>query len=233
MSSSSTIAENDEGITIKGKKSDIYLNKYILISDATTYHVSLTIKNIGNAPTKIYLGYATFSDHGTRLGFKNYPYDSSNTVLSVVASDIEDGTIIVDSLPKWAENCSLALNAKNDLSDIPSTLILDAKIKSVKQISDGAVEIKVDHPLKRIIAEGTKVRVHGSGGETLYTNRKVLQPGEEVSLSSSLSRDISSLLFSPEAFSRGVYYVTPIMLSYSLNSNEENTILIKEYSLSF
>ena len=84
-----------------------------------------------------------------------------------------------------------------------------------------------------MIKEGTKVRIHGVGGSYLYTNLKVLQPGEEQVFTSTIEKDESSCEYSSKAFPRGVYYVVPLILSYSIDSSKVNTIQIYDYAISY
>ena len=94
-------------------------------------------------------------------------------------------------------------------------------------------EITIDKPVKTALKMGAKIRIHKMSGGFLYTNSKVLQPGEEEVFTSSIKKDDTFLQFSPEAFSRGVYAVKPLILSYSVDNNEENIVVISDYTVSY
>ena len=41
------------------------------------------------------------------------------------------------------------------------------------------------------------------------------------------------LRYSSKAFSRGIYYVVPLILSYSVDPSKDNTVQISDFSVSF
>ena len=88
-------------------------------------------------------------------------------------------------------------------------------------------------PLSEPIAKGAKVRINGLNSGNLYTDSKVLQPGEEAFFNSKIQKDDNYLAYSSKAFSRGIYYVKPVILSFSIDSKEDNTIQIKDFSVSY
>ena len=220
--------------TLTGKLSRI-ISKYNIILSNNDVKTSVTIKNIGNAPAQINVGFATYSQDGYLLDWKNYPYLYSldKPVFNVVSSDPGSNTIIVDSLHNWRKNCYLAMNAKEDFSDIPNRDLLDGRVQDVRTLPDGNAEIVIDKPLKTAIRKGTKMRVQGLEGGYIYTSYLVLQPGEEKVLSSVIRKDDTFKQFSSTAFSKGVYYVTPILLSYSVGNGEAPTVLISNYTISY
>ena len=64
-------------------------------------------------------------------------------------------------------------------------------------------------------------------------NDKILQPGEMVTFKSAIKKDDNYFMFSLKAFCHGTYYVIPLILSNSLDSDKENTILITDFSVSY
>ena len=100
-------------------------------------------------------------------------------------------------------------------------------------ISKNEIEIILMSPLNKEIIKGTKLRIHGLGGSYIYTASKLLQPGDEETLNSTIQKDESILQYSPKALPRGVYYVVPLILSYSINADLENQIMIKDFILDF
>ena len=119
------------------------------------------------------------------------------------------------------------------MSDIPECSFADGTIVDVKEIEDGHAEITLSKPVMKVLEKGTKVRVHGAIGTYIYMNIVKLQPGQEELLSSTIAKDDTFLQYSSKAFSRGVYYAVPIILSYSSDPNNDNTILITDFSISY
>ena len=152
--------------------------------------------------------------------------------MKVVSHSEASNIIKVDSYSEWSKGCHLALEAKEDMSDIPNNNFAGI-ISEIKKLENGQAEIILSKPLKSKLDEGTKVRIHGLDGAYLYTKIKNLQPGEEQTFTSTIKKDDSFLGFSSKAFSRGVYYVVPIILSYSADASKDNTVLISNYSISY
>jgi len=229
--SSKTEKIDDESFSATANRTVIYSSKSI-IADKNTISCSVTIKNTGTTPTSVYVGYAVSSHDFSRLDGRNYPYKPSNKVLNVVSSSSGSPILTVDSYSDWAKGCLLALNAKENQSDIPNNTFAGT-IVEVKQLENGQAEIVLDKPLKTELTKGTKVRVHGQTGAFLYTGYKVLQPGEEQVFTSSIQKDDAFLEYSPKAIARGIYCVMPLILSYSTDPSKENTIRISNFSISY
>ena len=223
---------NKDGFTVTGKRSQIFSKKNILISD-NTLHTNVKIKNIGNHPITIYVGYAVYSKDHILLQNQNYPYASKNEILHVLSIDEEGTKITVDSFPEWSKYCFLALNAKDDFSDVPSTSFARGKIDNIIKLTNGKAEITVDKPIKNDLKEGDTIRIHRTQGGYLYMNTKKIQPGEESVFDSSIKKDDEFYFYSSKAFSKGVYFVKPLILLYSDDPNEYNTILIENYSIEY
>ena len=230
VSITGTVSENKEQLEITGKGNKVLSKNEIVVNDSTIL-TTVRIKNTGNIPTNIYIGYKVLSKEKVRLDSRNYPLNNINKILTVISSEEGSDKIIVDSVTKWGKNCYLAINAKDDLSDIPNNTFVNGKIVEVKELSNGQAEITMDKPLEKALEKGTKVRSHGVSGSELYTNRKELQPGEEKVFFSTIKRDDSFLQYSPKAFSRGVYSVVPLI--YSISSKEDNTVQISDYTIMY
>ena len=229
--SSATLSEGN-AIEVKGKRTRLFSNTFLIVSDKDV-ETSVKVKNVGDKPTRIYVGYAVYNKQQVMFDGRNYPYKDSSSVLTVVSSEAGSDKIIVDSYPEWAKSCYLALNAEEDLFDVPSTTFADGRIVEVKKLDDGKAEITMEKPFKTALEAGAKVRIHGRAGTYLYMHNKVLQPGEEEVFTSTIKKDNTFLQYSPKAFSRGVYSVKPLILSYSVDANEENTIVISDYTVSY
>ena len=197
------------------------------------FYLSVKVKNTGKETTKLYVGYRIYAKNRKELTPANYPYKDTSKILTVISSEEGANKIIVDSLSEWKKKNYLAVNAKEDMSDIPECSFADGTIVDVKEIEDGHAEITLDKPLMKVLEKGTKVRVHGANGSYIYMNIVKLQPGQEELLSSTIAKDDAFLQYSSKAFSRGVYYAVPIILSYSSDPNNDNTILITDFRISY
>jgi len=221
---------DDNSFSVTGKRTIITSTKKIYTADNSLVS-SVTIKNTGDAAATVYIGYKTYSQEGFLLDGRNFPkYDK---ILKVVSAQKGSNTIIVDAYSDWSKGCYLALNAQEDLSDIPNNTFANGTITEIKKLENGQAKITLSKPLLSDIMEGTKVRIHEAGGAYLYTNVKALQPGVEQTFSSTIKKDDLFLKYSSKAFSKGTYYVIPVILSYSVDTNQDNTVLISDYSISY
>ena len=221
----------DNAFSISGSDSSIR-SKSKILCDNTSFSLSATIKNIGNVPTRVYLGYEAYERRGNYLYRRNYPYKLNNIVLKVISSNKDSASIVVDSYSDWEKNCTLAINAKEDLSDIPNMKFVDVKIMEFKK-GENSSEILLDKPLKDALPEGTLLRVHGYVGGNVYPNIMILQPGEEKVFSSTIAKDETSFEFSNDCIPHGAYFVKPVLFSVSDKTQEENTVLISDFTVSF
>ena len=220
-------------LVVTGYKSLLTSKKNILVSDRPITTTG-TVKNTGDKPTHVSVGYGLYTSDGQKIHSRNIPYKNINKVLKVISSKENSNTITVDSYSDWRNGCYLVLNAKEDLSDFPNFSIVEEKIVDVKKLENGQAEITFEKPLKTPIKEGTSVRIHSPhGGTYLYICSKILQPGEEVSFDHSMKKDDSFLDYSPEAICKGTYYIVPVILSYSVNADDKNTISISNYKIGY
>ena len=215
----------DKSILVSGKQTIVSTAKFIPVAD-NAISTTLKIKNNGDKPTRIYTGFAIYSIDKAPLDSRNYPYNNINKLLTVISVDKAAGKIVVDSCPEGAKNCFLAYGAKSDLSDVPNEQLVTGKISEIRKLENGQAEIVMNAPIKTPLEEGAKVRVHGNGAN-LYTEVKTVQPGQEETFTATVKKDDESLEFSKKTFSKGVFYVKPVILS------SEDNISISDYSVSF
>ena len=221
----------DNSFSVTGTRSSIFSTKKFFVTD-NTLSTSVTVKNAGENPTTVYVGYAVYRKGQILLNGSSFPYQK-NEAVTVVSAQEGGTTITVDSYPEWRKGCFVALNAKDDLSDLPNSTFTNGRIIEVKKLENGQAEIVLDKPLVAEMKPGAKIRVQGLAGSYLYTKTKKMEPGEEEVFTSTLKKDDSLLEYTPKAFPKGTYYVVPIILSYSADPKVENTILIQDYSVSY
>lgn len=212
------------------------LGKFTVISSKEAFPLlnnklisSVKIKNIGNEEASIKLGYEFLDQDKKKIDSRNYPFNGTTKILSVVSSSTDSNIITVDKYDNWAKGCYIGLDAKDDMSDIPSTSRLAEKILEIKEKEDGSAEIVLDKPLKNALAKGTRIRVLGWVSNYIYPDQKKLRPGEEYEFNAIISKDNTSYQYSNKAFTKGVYYFRPIIISYSSDGTKENIILINNF----
>lgn len=228
----SQLTPEQETFSVSGVNSRILAKNRILIND-NTLSSSITIKNTGVTPAQVFIGYMTYSKDSLLLDKKNYPYKSSSKVLKVNSASEGTNKIIVDKFDDWSKGTFIALNANEDKTDIPNISFLDGTVFEIKQLENGNAEIIMDKPVNRKMEKGTQIRIHGVPGAFLYTNIKILQPGQEETFTNTIKKDNSYLEYYPKAFSKGVYYVIPLVLSYSVDNTQKNTIEIVNFKISY
>ena len=213
---------------IIGKRTQIFSKKDFYISDKNI-SARIQVKNTGKVATQLYLGYVVYSQDRLRLNRCHYPYKGNNLILNVVSASKGRNIITLDNYPEWEKNCTVAIGAKGDLSDIPNSSLINGKIVEIQRLDNGYANIVLDRPLDRDLKPTDQLRIHGTPKTYIYTNRQLLLPDEEIVLSSNMHKDNKYKDFVSRAFFRDVYYVKPILLSYSQNPNEFNSIAIKDF----
>ena len=229
---SGSFSADTSDFVVEGKNSAIMSTKRIMVS-GNTLSSSVKVKNVGNNPACVDVGYAPFFKNGKPIDSRVNPY-KNNKVLNVVSAEKGSDKILVDSYPEWEKGCVVALNAKEDLSDFPNCSYLDGEIVEITQKDENLSEITLSKPLSDTIKKGTPVRIQ-SPRKTyyLYTSRKVLQPGEEAVYTSSIKKDDELLQFSHQAFCRGTSYVQPLILYRSSDLKSAVLVQIDDYSIEY
>ena len=103
----------------------------------------------------------------------------------------------------------------------------------LKKKKDDLVEIQLSKSLEEDIAQGTQIRIQGTPTIFIYKMIKNLSPGESVTHKSSIAQFSTYPLYSAKAISREVTYVKPLILSYSFENTNENSIEITDWTLSY
>ena len=199
--------------------------------DGFTFINKVTFTNTGKNDTHVYLGYAPYTKDGKSIDNRNNLYKNKNTISKVISSNSESNSVIIDSQPIWEKGTYLVINAKEDFSDFPNSSFV-GRIQEVKGLDNGQAEIFFDKKIQTSVSTGDFVRIQApSSAIYLYTNHKVLKPGEKVTFYSKREKDDSLLSFSPEAFPHGTNYVVPVILSFTVGNKEENTVQISDFEV--
>ena len=223
--------EASDQLVISGKRS-IMQSRYNIIALDNSINSEVIVKNIGNNPTVIYIGYAVYSNECIWLDGRNYPYKSNLNSLNIQSIDASGNSIVVDSFNEWDKNCFLAINVQDDFSDIPNSTFA-GKISDVKELPDGFKKIILEEPINNTLLKNNKVRIHGRTGAYLYTSIHTLAPNKSKKMTATIKKDDSNIAYSNKSFPRGTCYVKPILLSYSVDPDIENTVLVETYRLVF
>ena len=223
--------DDSDTFTLTGKSTVFTGKKLIHISD-NEISTSVKVKNTGEQATRVYIGYSSHAKDQTRINCGCYPLNDNNNLLTVISAEKDSSSIIVDSCPEWKKNCPIALNAKEDMSDIPNQTLTEGRIVEVIKLDDGNMEIKLNKPIKEDIQKGSTIRIHSADSSNLYLSIKVLQPGEEETFSTILKKDEKFIQERGKYFVNDIYFVRLMILSSSIDSKEESTIAISNGTLS-
>lgn len=224
---------SDKSYKITGARSISISNKKIIVSN-NIITTNVSIKNSGNTTTTVYIALRSYTKDHVYLRPAHYPLDFiDKKLLKVISVNQEKNSIVVDHLPVWRKGAKVAFNAMDNFSDVPNTNILNGDISDVKTMTDGCAEITMTQPLSADIQKDMNIRIHSSGGQMIYLASKVLQPGEEFSVSKTISKDDNCIEYSHTTLTKGVYYIEPTILSYSNNPEEDNTITISNYTVTY
>lgn len=196
-----------------------------------SFNMKLKVKNTGKAPVDFYIGYKILDKKHTVLYRKNYPYKGITNLLNVVESSPNTNYIIVDTVPQWEKGCFIAVDAKEDCSDVPSMSFTNGTILDVQELENGHAKIILDKPQQNALKVGTQLRVHGHGGSYLYTNSKKIQPDEKVDFNSTIKKDGKTVNISNKALPKGTYSVKPVIVLVPKNRDEAISIEISDYCI--
>lgn len=235
------VKEEVSDFVVKGKRTQVYSNNYFFTNN-NTLKIHAIIKNIGNCPCKVFVGYLPYLQNEIIIDPGNFPYKENTPVLNVISINKSDKTIIVDKYPEWEQGCLIAYDVESDLSDVPNTNLLSGVVVNITKTGDENTSILLNKEIDECISTGSKIRIHGLSGRKIYPNITILQPNEEKVFDSETQIDKNLLQFNDKAIPRGVYCVKPLIFSftadpgsktYSLNPQFDNIIHIKEFSLSY
>ena len=195
-------AVDSNSFSITGKRSIVTSNEKIMIQDKPVYQ-TVKIYNSGDTAARIYLGFAVYSKNNVLLDESDYPY-KDNSALKILTINKETNSIVVEGQNEWKNGCSLAINAKEDMSDLPNKGLSVEKIIDVKKNKDGTSEIFFEKSIPNGLEIGKKIRIHGPPGAYLYTSIKDIQPKEEAILSGEIIKDEKSVKLSSKSLPKGV-----------------------------
>ena len=226
-------SDNEKAFYLTGiENNSIVRSRYKILVTDNTFHISVKVKNAGNCDIRTTASLGVYNKKHIWLNYQNYPYKDINHVLTVISSEKDSSKLIVDSYPEWRKGGCIALDAKEDFSDIPNTNLLAGRISEVKELENGYAEITLNKPLDESI-NGRKVRVNSFGESYLPLKTTVLKPGEEKILEAEIRKDDNFHKYSEEALSSGVYYIAPVIHMQSVDQNKESSVFVSDFELTY
>lgn len=169
---SKTIEVTGPATLLSAKKFDIDHKKY--------YKLEADVKQISGTSIPVCVGFKVFDKNDKEIFayMVNARIGSETTVVKAVKPG--DKVMIVKANPQWkAGTYAVALNAKKDLSDLPSydTLLISNITPKGQEL-----EIQLKAPAPKAVPAGTVVRAHYGGGYMYTAGYKVMKAGESVEL---------------------------------------------------
>lgn len=226
-------SSEDSSMTVTGERNYCDSKNRFIIREAPLI-TSATIKNVGEHAANVQFGYAIYMQTAALLSRNLFPYKKPDSILNVISSEANSPRIVVDSYAEWQKGCFLALNAKDDFSDIPNASFANGTIVEITKNDDGSAIITMSEPQKIALKKGMPVRIHGSGtGSNIYFYQKKLLPGEEDHFDFSIIKNENALQFSSKALPKGTYYVAPFVRLYSEEKGKECSIQVSDYTISY
>ncbi len=221
-------AGKNNSFVLKGKGRVLPINKNIYISD-NPITFSVKCENAGENNVTAYLQCELYSKNHKILGQENYPYKNTNKVLHVISAEKGSNEIIVDSYTDWTKNCIIAINAREDASDLPNRSLLDGKIVEIKRINDNQAIILLDKALSESIKKDTPIRVHGIIRHMFGLKVTNIQSEQTATLTHTIKPDKNSFVFSKDVIPKGVYYLKPIIILFG----DQPTVLVSDAELTY
>lgn len=160
------MVQSEKGITLKGNA--FVVSKQFTVDPQKKYTISgvVSVKNLpADMKMSMNLGFFVYDANGRAIFCQNICAVPNTFAKVLEAAQKGDKFIIVDKASKMGVRPwnNLAINAKEDLSDLPNRNIVAENIKSAEQTGQGW-KISFATPLKKDIPAGTFIRLQSTGG---------------------------------------------------------------------
>ena len=146
------------------------LKKKITVDPAKKYKVSVKVKQLGEVPALVYIGFIPY-DAKNRIIRPHYGSNNTKGSATTLTAAVAKGatSITVTDASKWkkGKHYFIAFNVKDDMSDIPNFAFAGV-ITKIEKTGD-VYTVSFKKPLGVSYPVGTKVRQHRSGGTYVYT----------------------------------------------------------------
>ncbi|MBE6405769.1 MAG: hypothetical protein E7040_07085 [Lentisphaerae bacterium] len=223
------VTEANGQIKTQGKTFLIAKEKFT-IDPAKKYTVTVKVDGDKAKGAALYVGFQVVDAKGRAYPAINWQGQQQTFTQVVRAAKKGDKVIYVKDGSRWVSHSTfhIALNAKQDNSDVPNTQIVRNPIASkAKQGDVWALTLK--EPLKADIAAGTNVRQHADGGY-FYSIIRTVPAGKESTFTGTVqgfAKNLSS--FNGKQWPINAKKAQLLLLIDWNNANAENTF--KDISL--
>jgi uncharacterized protein YqfB (UPF0267 family) len=158
-SSNQTVKEN----VLTAKTANIIEFGKFQFDPKAKYTLSFDIKNGADTkPATFYAGYYCHDKNGRRIYHENVTFHQNTFTTLTKDVKVGDKTITVKDASKWHRGCSIAFNAKEDLSDLPNYTTFGTITKIEKK--DNEWVLTFNKAMNKAYPAGTAVRNHRPGG---------------------------------------------------------------------
>jgi hypothetical protein len=153
------------------------LKNRIKVDPAKKYKISAKVKQLGENPARVYIGFIPYDGKGRVIDPK-CGYNNTKGSLTTLTAGIAQGatSLTVKDASKWAKgnHYYVVFNAKEDMSDIPNFQFAGVITKIGK--TGDVYTISFKKPIGKAYPAGTVVRQHQSGGTYIYTKTAKTTP---------------------------------------------------------
>jgi hypothetical protein len=162
--------DGEKVFTVPAKSYPTYKLEKVKVDPAKKYRVSAKVKQNGDTPALVYIGFIPFDAKG-RLILPHHGFYNVKESMTVLTADAAKGakSITVKDAAAWkgGSHYFVAFNVKDDMSDIPNHELAGV-ISKIEKTGD-VYAISLTKPLAKAYPAGTKVRQHRAGGTYIYT----------------------------------------------------------------
>ena len=145
------------------------LMKKIKVNPEKKYVISAKIKQFGEKPAYVWIGFLPYNAKGRSILSQHGFYTTKGSFTSLASAAVKGAkTITLKDASKWnkKKHYYVAFKAKKDMSDIPNFDVSDM-ISKIDKTGD-VYTVTLKYPLKKAYPAGTMVRQHRSAGTYIY-----------------------------------------------------------------
>lgn len=168
---------------ISTKRVLLHSKKPITLDPTKKYTWTMTVGASDNEkPSLVLYGFSPATENGRAIAAVNIQTCAGTFTEVIEAAKKGDKTIKVKDASKWTNSASaaVAINAKEDYSDLPNFKVFISAVES--KVKDGdAWVITFKKPLNMAIPAGTFIRQHMQGGY-LYVSSRTIPNGKSATV---------------------------------------------------
>ena len=150
-------------LTLSGKANRAFSRQVIEFGPKTALQMTADIS--ADKPVQVWIGLIPVDKNWKEINYRNTGVIAGTMTETAEAVNKNSDTVILKKAVKIRKGQYLALDAKEDLSDLPNYRL--ERIKSVAS-KDGKCVVKLFKSIRRSIPAGCKVRIHTDGPTYFY-----------------------------------------------------------------